>query len=140
MVLLIVVVKFLVFMTYCDAMTMKQIRNTGKMIRKTCLPKTNVEEEKIDKITEGVFIEEKEVMCYMACVMKMANTFKNGKFNYESAMKQADMLLPDEIKEPAKVVLTTCKKVPDAYKDPCEGSFHLAKCLQKENPAIFFFP
>lgn len=29
--------------------------------------------EKIDPIIKGEFIEEKEVMCYVACIMKMAN-------------------------------------------------------------------
>ncbi|XP_049874883.1 general odorant-binding protein 72-like isoform X2 [Pectinophora gossypiella] len=121
-------------------MTMKQIKNTGKMMRKTCMPKNNVEEEKVDKLGQGIFIEEKEVMCYMACIMKMANTMKNGKLSYDAAMKQADLLLPEEIKEPAKAALTACKKVPDAYKDVCEASFHVTKCIYKENPDIFYFP
>lgn len=29
--------------------------------------------EKIDPMIKGEFIEEKEVMCYVACIMKMAN-------------------------------------------------------------------
>lgn len=29
--------------------------------------------EKIDPMVKGEFIEEKEVMCYVACIMKMAN-------------------------------------------------------------------
>uniref|UniRef100_D2SNQ6 Odorant binding protein n=1 Tax=Heliothis virescens TaxID=7102 RepID=D2SNQ6_HELVI len=91
-------------------MTMKQIRNTGKMMRKSCQPKNNVSDEQIDPIAEGVFNEDKEVKCYMACIMKMANTIKNGKLNYEAAIKQADLLLPDDIKEPAKEAITACRK------------------------------
>lgn len=75
-------------------------------MRKTCQPKNNVADgklntinitisvqqtifiainrklkhksvsEKIDKMSEGVFIEEKEVMCYVACIMKMANAVR----------------------------------------------------------------
>ncbi|XP_073946122.1 general odorant-binding protein 72-like [Choristoneura fumiferana] len=137
---LFVILKFLLITAFCEAMTMKQIRNTGKMIRKSCQPKNNVEDEKIDPIKDGVFIEEKEVMCYMACVMKMANTVKNGKLNFEAALKQADLLLPEEIKEPAKAALTACRKVPDQYKDICEASFHVTKCIYNQNPEIFFFP
>lgn len=68
------------------------------MMRKTCQPKNNVEDgklkksvefvilivacfhityifsDKIDPIAKGIFIDEKEVKCYMACIMKMANT------------------------------------------------------------------
>ncbi|XP_072931513.1 general odorant-binding protein 72-like [Epargyreus clarus] len=134
------IAKFLLIVTLCNAMTMKQIRSTGKMMRKTCQPKNNVADEKIDPIAEGVFIEEKEVMCYIACIMKMANAIKNGKLNYEAAMKQADLLLPDEIKEPAKAAITACRKVADSYKDICEASFHITKCIYTENPAVFYFP
>lgn len=34
---------------------------------------------------------------------------KKAKVNYEGMMKQADTLLPDDIKEPTKKVFTTCK-------------------------------
>ncbi|XP_013136236.1 PREDICTED: general odorant-binding protein 72-like [Papilio polytes] len=138
--ILTVLVKFLVTVTICEAMTMKQIKSTGKMMRKSCQPKNNVEDEKIDPLNDGVFIEEKDVMCYVACIMKMANTMKNGKLNYEAAIKQADMLLPDEIKEPTKAAITACRKVADSYKDVCEASFYVTKCIYKENPDIFFFP
>ncbi|XP_038212802.1 general odorant-binding protein 72-like [Zerene cesonia] len=137
---LLVILTFLITIIVCDAMTMKQIKSTGKMMRKSCQPKNNVEDEKIDAIAAGQFIEEKEVMCYIACIMKMANAIKNGKLNYEAAMKQADLLLPDEIKEPTKAAITACRKVADSYKDLCEASFHVTKCIYNENPSIFFFP
>ncbi|XP_075977203.1 general odorant-binding protein 72-like [Anticarsia gemmatalis] len=138
--LLSTILKFLVLVATCHAMTMKQIRNTGKMMRKTCQPKNNVADDKIDPIMDGVFIEEKEVKCYIACIMKMANTMKNNKFNYEAALKQADLLLPDEIKEPAKEALAACKKVPESYKDMCDASFFITKCVYEHNPGIFYFP
>ncbi|XP_045499547.1 general odorant-binding protein 72-like isoform X1 [Colias croceus] len=137
---LLVILKFLITIIICDAMTMKQIKSTGKMMRKSCQPKNNVEDEKIDGIATGQFIEEKEVMCYIACIMKMANAIKNGKLNYEAAMKQADLLLPDEIKEPTKAAITACRKVADSYKDLCEASFHATKCIYNHNPSVFFFP
>ncbi|XP_039756858.1 general odorant-binding protein 72-like isoform X1 [Pararge aegeria] len=138
--ILIAVVKFLVAIALCNAMTMKQIKSTGKMMRKTCQPKNNVADEKIDPLSEGVFIEEKEVMCYVACIMKMANAVKNNKLNYEAAMKQADLLFPEEIKQPAKDAITACKKVSESYKDICEASFYVTKCIYNHNPAIFYFP
>nr|ALS03863.1 odorant-binding protein 15 [Ectropis obliqua] len=131
---------FLTILTLSATMTMKQLRSTGKMMRKSCQPKNNVEDEKIDPIADGVFIEEQEVKCYIACIMKMANAIKNGKLNYEAAIKQADLLLPDEIKEPAKESITVCRKVSDQYKDICEASFHTTKCIYNNNPAAFYFP
>nr|QGN03656.1 putative odorant binding protein 28 [Conopomorpha sinensis] len=137
---ILVIVKLLFIASFCQSMTMKQIRQTGKMMRKTCQPKAEATDAQIDPIKDGIFIEEKETMCYMACIMKMANAIKNGKLNYEAAMKQADLLLPDEIKEPAKAAITACRKVADSYKDICEASFHTTKCIHKENPEIFYFP
>ncbi|CAG9788063.1 unnamed protein product [Diatraea saccharalis] len=110
------------------------------MMRKSCQPKNNVADDKIDPLNEGVFIDEKEVKCYVACIMKMANTIKNGKPNYEATVKQIDLLLPDDIKEAAKEALTACKKVPDAYKDGCDAAFHITQCIYNYNPEIFFFP
>ncbi|CAH0400012.1 unnamed protein product [Chilo suppressalis] len=138
--LLIIIAKFLVLVAICEAMTMKQIKNTGKMLRKTCQPKNNAADEKIDPLNEGVFIDEKEVKCYIACIMKMANTMKNGRPNIETAMMQADLLLPEELKEPAKEALTACRKVPDAHKDVCDAAFHLTQCVYNQNPDIFYFP
>jgi hypothetical protein len=34
---------------------------------------------------------------------------KKGKLNYESALKQIDVMLPDELKEPTKNSLEQCK-------------------------------
>ncbi|CAG4996559.1 unnamed protein product [Parnassius apollo] len=65
---------------------------------------------------------------------------KNGKVNYEAAIKQADLLLPEEIKEHAKAALTACRKVPDSYNNICEAAFYMTKCVHRENPAAFFFP
>ncbi|KAI8432142.1 hypothetical protein MSG28_004620 [Choristoneura fumiferana] len=94
------------------AMTMKQIRNTGKMIRKSCQPKNNVEDEKIDPIKDGVFIEEKEVMCYMACVMKMANTMDGkGMFDVAGAEAMVEKTHGDDTTmiENSKKLFDVCK-------------------------------
>ncbi|XP_028025256.1 general odorant-binding protein 72-like isoform X1 [Bombyx mandarina] len=138
--ILLVIAKFLILISLCETMTMKQIKNTGKMMRKSCQPKNNVDDEKINPINDGVFIEENEVKCYIACIMKMANTMKNGKLNFEAAMKQADLLLPDEMKEPTKEAIVACRKVADSYKDVCDASFHVTKCIYNHNPSVFFFP
>ncbi|XP_046967870.1 general odorant-binding protein 72-like [Vanessa cardui] len=138
--IIIAIVKILAVLNICNAMTMKQIKSTGKMMRKTCQPKNNVADDKIDSMIKGVFIEEKEVMCYVACIMKMANAIKNGKLNYEAAMKQADLLLPDEIREPAKEAITACRKIADSYKDICEASFYVTRCIYNHNPSVFYFP
>nr|QJT73740.1 odorant-binding protein [Dioryctria abietella] len=138
--MLLAILRFLLFLAVCEAMTMKQIKNTGKMMRKTCQPKNNVADEKIDPLNDGVFIDEKEVKCYMACIMKMANTIKNGKLNFEAAFKQVDLLLPEDLKAPTKEAMNACRKVPDDYKDICDASFHVTKCIYNHNPSIFYFP
>nr|ALS03859.1 odorant-binding protein 11 [Ectropis obliqua] len=123
----------------CDAMTKEQLRKTGKMLRKQCLGKVGVEEEKISQIEKGKFIEEKDVMCYIACVYQMTQIVKNNKLSYESALKQVDLMYPADMKASVKASIENCKDVSKKYKDVCEASYWTAKCLYDDNPKDFMF-
>lgn len=90
--------------------------------------------EQVDNIKNGEFIEDRNVMCYIACIFTMAQSViwfwfdyfviliffiivskflkvKNGKISYESGIKQIEMMMPENMKEPAKKVLAECKSV-----------------------------
>ncbi|XP_077283127.1 uncharacterized protein LOC143909099 [Arctopsyche grandis] len=130
-------VLILIFSSVSEAMTKSQLKQAGKLMRNVCQPKNKVTNEQVDNIKNGEFIDDKNVKCYIACIFTMAQSVKNGKLNYESALKQIEMLMPDSMKEPAKKVLTECKDVSEKYKDLCESSFHTAQCMYKSNPEIF---
>lgn len=63
---------------------------------------------------------------------------KKSKINYEAAMKQFDMLLPDEMKGPYLSALTTCKDAANGEKNACEAAFKLLICFKDNNPKFTF--
>lgn len=63
---------------------------------------------------------------------------KKNKVTYEAAIKQMDLLMPDEIREQYKGSLTTCKDSTDGIKDNCEAAQTLLKCLMKINADMKF--
>nr|QGH51243.1 putative odorant binding protein 7 [Conopomorpha sinensis] len=130
---------FVVFVGQACAMTRQQLKNSGKMLRKNCLTKIGVEEDMINGIEKGKFIEDKQVMCYIACVYQLTQVVKNNKLNYEASMKQVDMMYPPEMKEPVKATIELCKDVSKKYKDLCEASYWTAKCMYENDPKNFIF-
>lgn len=63
---------------------------------------------------------------------------KKAKVNFAAAMKQIEILLPDELKEPNRNALTICKDSTQGIKDNCEAGYALVKCLYKNNPKFVF--
>ncbi|XP_063828914.1 general odorant-binding protein 72-like [Ostrinia nubilalis] len=127
------------FISSSDAMTRQQLKNSGKMLRKNCLTKTGVAEDLISGIEKGKFIEDRNVMCYIACIYQMTQVVKNNKLNYEASIKQVDMMYPNDLKESVKKSIEKCKTGSDKYKDLCEASYWTAKCIYEDNPKDFIF-
>lgn len=63
---------------------------------------------------------------------------KKSKINYDSAMKQFDLLLPDDMKEHYKSALTICKDVVNGEKNPCEAAYKVVVCFRDNNPKFTF--
>uniref|UniRef100_A0A1V1WBZ5 Odorant binding protein 21 n=1 Tax=Mythimna separata TaxID=271217 RepID=A0A1V1WBZ5_MYTSE len=134
---LLIVAMFLA--TGSDAMSRQQLKNSGKVLKKNCMNKNQVTEDQIGTIDKGNFIEDKKVMCYIACIFEMTNVIKNGKLNYDASIRQIDLMYPPDLKEGAKAAVDKCKDVQKKYKDICEASFYVAKCMYEFNPADFIF-
>nr|APG32534.1 odorant binding preotein [Conogethes punctiferalis] len=122
------------------AMTRQQLKNSGKLMKKSCMPKNDVTEEQIGDISSGKFIEERNVMCYIACVYTMTQVVKNNKISYDAVIKQVDMMFPPEIKDNVKAAAAHCKDVSKKYKDLCEASYWTAKCMYDFDSESFIFP
>ncbi|XP_013136231.1 PREDICTED: general odorant-binding protein 19a-like [Papilio polytes] len=121
-------------------MTRQQLKNSGKIMKKSCMPKNDVTEEKVGKIEQGVFIAEHNVMCYIACVYKLIQVVKNERLNKASITKQIDILYPQDLKESVKRNVASCVEIQYKYEDPCEGIFYSTKCLYEADPPNFIFP
>uniref|UniRef100_A0A2A4K8S0 Odorant binding protein n=1 Tax=Heliothis virescens TaxID=7102 RepID=A0A2A4K8S0_HELVI len=96
--------------------------------------------EQVGKIEQGVFLEERNVMCYVACIYKSLQVVKNDKLDMALIAKQIEALYPPELKEPVKKAVSLCIHSQDDYNDLCEKVFHASKCLYEKDPASFIFP
>nr|AVJ51938.1 odorant binding protein 1 [Depressaria falkovitshi] len=130
---------FVVIFASVEAMTRQQLKNSSKMLKKNCMAKNQVTEDQIGEIEKGKFVEEKAVMCYIACIYQMSQVIKNNKLNYEASIKQVDVMYPPEMKEATKKSVENCKDVAKNYKDICEASYWTAKCIYEDNPKNFIF-
>ncbi|CAK1543056.1 unnamed protein product [Leptosia nina] len=95
--------------------------------------------ELIGDIEKGKFIEERPVMCYVACVYQTTQIIKNNKINYDAAVKQVKMNYPEDMKEAMLTTLENCRNTPKKYKDLCESAYWTAKCIYEDNPPNFLF-
>nr|ALZ45422.1 odorant binding protein 7 [Athetis dissimilis] len=125
--------------TGSDAMSRQQLKNSGKMLKKNCMKKNDVTEDQVGTIDKGKFVEDKKVMCYIACIYEMTNVIKNNKLSYESSIKQIDLMYPPDLKDSAKAAVEHCKDIQKKYKDICEASFYAAKCMYEFKPEDFIF-
>ncbi|XP_050344022.1 uncharacterized protein LOC126769362 [Nymphalis io] len=93
------------------AMTRQQLKNSGKLMKKSCIPKNDVTEEQVGKIEQGKFLEERNVMCYIACIYSMTQVIKNNKLSYEAVIKQVDLMFPPDMKDAVKAAAAKCKDI-----------------------------
>lgn len=63
---------------------------------------------------------------------------KKSKVNYEGALKQFDVLLPADYKEPFKHGLEKCKDSTGGVKNACEASYNFLKCFYENNSKFDF--
>ncbi|KAJ8719566.1 hypothetical protein PYW08_011741 [Mythimna loreyi] len=126
--------------SFVIAMTREQIKSSGKMIKKTCTVKNNLSDDDVKDVDKGKFIEDKNFMCYIACVYKMGQTIKGNTINHDMMLKQVDMMFPTEMKAPVKAAIEHCRPVAKKYKDICEASYWTAKCTYEFDPSNFMFP
>ncbi|CAG9788064.1 unnamed protein product [Diatraea saccharalis] len=81
------------------------------MLKKACMGKNQVTEDQVGGIEKGKFIEDRNVMCYIACIYQMSQVVKNNKLNYEASMKQVDIMYPPELKDSVKKSILNCKHI-----------------------------
>lgn len=63
---------------------------------------------------------------------------KKNKMNFDAAMKQFDLLLPDSYREPYKSALTACKDSNAGIKDACDAALAILKCFYEKNSMFTF--
>lgn len=63
---------------------------------------------------------------------------RKSKVNFDAAMKQFDLLLPDSMRDDYKEALTKCKDSTGGEKNACEAAYKLVVCFSENNPKFTF--
>ncbi|XP_059620945.1 general odorant-binding protein 72-like [Phlebotomus argentipes] len=133
-------VLFLCGLHFANAgVTIEQMEKAGDLVRTICQPKFKMSDEKAQNFRKGILSDDKDSKCYVNCIFENMQAIKRGKFQYETSKKQAELMLPDEMKASTVAAMTACKSSTDGIKDNCEAAFTLLLCLKK-NSEFFFFP
>ncbi|XP_023722772.1 uncharacterized protein LOC111872815 [Cryptotermes secundus] len=120
-------------------MSMDQVKQTLKMLRNVCQPKTGVSMELVEGIQAGNFPEDDNLKCYTKCVMGMMQAIKGGKYKPDAAIGQAKMLLSGDTRDRVIATMEKCRNAADGISEVCEVAFVTTKCIYEADPECFFF-
>ncbi|XP_034832651.1 general odorant-binding protein 72-like [Maniola hyperantus] len=121
-------------------MSREQLKKTLTIMKNQCMLKNGVTNNEVGEIEKGVFLEDRTVMCYIACIYKTIQVVRNDRLDKDLILRQIDILYPKDIKEAVKKSVIKCVPVQNLYEDPCEGIFYAARCLYADDPSNFIFP
>ncbi|KAL0280995.1 UNVERIFIED_CONTAM: hypothetical protein PYX00_002130 [Menopon gallinae] len=124
--------------TVFPAMNKQALVQMQNMMRNMCKGKTGVSPQVMAKAKAGNFEEDPKLKCYLKCCLGMMQTMKNNKISVESATKQIDSLLPDEMKEPTLKQLHACKD--STGTDSCDLAYQFTVCSYNYDKGNFFIP
>lgn len=63
---------------------------------------------------------------------------RKSKVNYDAAMKQFDLLLPDSMRDGFKNAMTICKDATQGEKNACEAAYKMIICFANNNESFTF--
>lgn len=63
---------------------------------------------------------------------------RKSKVNFDAAMKQFDILLPDDMRDDYKAALTRCKDSTNGEKNACEAAYKMVVCFSTDNDKFTF--
>lgn len=108
-------------------------------MRQACQPKFKVSDDLINGITQDKqFPEDKNLKCFVNCVLEMMQVMKKGKLQFDGAVRSMQTMLPDELKDDQINAMNACKTAPAGIKDNCEAAYAMLKC-QAANTQAFLF-
>ncbi|XP_069679536.1 general odorant-binding protein 72-like isoform X2 [Periplaneta americana] len=138
---LVAIISVLAVLRSTDGMTMDQVRQAGKMMRGRCLSKTGANPDIVEAASKGQFAaDDKDLKCYMKCVMGMMQSVKGAKYNADVAIALAKKMLPDDVKDRSVAAIEKCRIEWDGHDDPCESSYAVTVCTYEADPEVFYFP
>ncbi|GFG40301.1 hypothetical protein Cfor_12033 [Coptotermes formosanus] len=117
-------------------LTLDEIDKAHMILRKHCQPVTGVSDDVLDATMKGTFADDRNLKCYLACIMGLSHVLKNGKYRADLAVRLADDLLPADLKDKARAVVEKCSTAADGLTDECEMAFAIKKCSYAADPEV----
>lgn len=117
---------------------MEQLQQTANMMRQACQPKTKATDADIEAMRDKVFADNKQIKCFVYCVLEMMNVMKKGKLQQEAAIRSIKAIAPDELVEGQLKAMQACLTAATGIKDNCEAGYALLQC-QAANAERFVF-
>ncbi|PNF17926.1 hypothetical protein B7P43_G02247 [Cryptotermes secundus] len=122
------------------AMTQAQLKQGMKVIRNTCQQKSGASTELLNGIKEGQFPEDRNLKCYMKCVMGMTQSMKNGKVTTDAALAHMKRMLPSDMRDRVLGAIERCRHAGEDLVDACDIAFVATKCTYDADPEAFLYP
>ncbi|XP_058448781.1 uncharacterized protein LOC131428755 [Malaya genurostris] len=119
------------------SMTTGELVSIVNMLRSYCQPKFGISDEIATSLSKGEFPNTRSFKCYVSCMFELALPSKGGKYSYEDAVKQIQ-LLPQEYQKPFRQTLRICKNAADGISDPCNRAYALFTCFYDATPKLYF--
>lgn len=92
-----------------------------------------------DMIKGQQFPDERELKCYVNCVLEMMRVSKKGKLLYDAGLKQINTMLPENMRADYVAALDACREAGKGLKDNCDAAYEMIQCFMQNNP-VFIFP
>ncbi|XP_043470322.1 uncharacterized protein LOC122503727 [Leptopilina heterotoma] len=134
--MLIAFIGFCGFKNVQSGMTMDQVENMAKGMRKSCLSKVPIDTQVALNVRKGEFPDDPTFKCYLRCIAKMSKAIKGGKID-EAVILASVALMPVNA-ERALIAAKKCTSI--TADDECELAYQYVKCNYEADPEIFFFP
>ncbi|KAG7198172.1 hypothetical protein KM043_005590 [Ampulex compressa] len=101
--------------------------------KERCMAEYGTTQDQIDKVNEGVLVNEKSISCYMYCLLD-AFSLADEEGNLESEMLMS--FVPEHLVATASDILGKCAK--QEGPTACDKIFEVAKCVQSTVPELWF--
>ncbi|KDR13656.1 General odorant-binding protein 19a [Zootermopsis nevadensis] len=119
-------------------LTLEEIQKANIILRKHCQPTSGVSDDVLEASMKGNFADDRNLKCYLACMMGLTHALKNGQYRAELAIRLADDILPEAIKGKARSVVEKCRNAADGLTDECDMAFAIKKCAYEADPEIYY--
>ncbi|XP_076282958.1 odorant binding protein 6 [Lasioglossum baleicum] len=126
--------------TESKKMTLEEVRNTVKNLRKPCAKKSNATKELLDGQQKGEFPKDERLMCYMLCILSTTKTVRNDEVQYDWFIKNSRLMLEEKYVPRVEHAVEVCRARVPTDVVGCELAWEFGKCVWDIDPELYIAP